>query len=184
MKRLLFSAFILTLGLVACQNKDSGSSSPAPTATPTTGTYATTPQPCNAQQITPNCYNTNNQVMPGQWPYGSWYWPNQWQPSSGYCGCPSGYAPVYSQSMGMACAPYDYFASSSVVYFNWGFNFGPAQNGQWLNVPQNQYNPAVTGQCYNQTAQGCDVRTNNCPSGSVCQPITGGSTIGLCVRGP
>jgi hypothetical protein len=182
MKLWLSISCAILLSLAACQNKDSGGSAPAPAAL---ANYATTPQPCNAQQILPGCIPQYGQQIPQQWPSGSWYWPQQWQPSQGYCGCPSGYAPVYSQGAGMACAPYAYFTQQSVVYYNWNVNNGQPQNGQWLNAPQDQYNTNNTNsQCYNQTAQGCDVRLNNCPSGTMCQPVSGGSTIGLCVRGP
>lgn len=189
MKFWLSAALALTLALAACQKKDEGSPAPPAPAVapppPPPQTFAATPQPCNAQQVTANCFQYPGQVLPGQWPAGAWYWPQQWQPNHGNCGCPNGYAPVM-QGGSMACAPFQYFVQPAVVYFNWGYTNTPAQNPQWNNIPQNQYNANTTAaQCFQQTAQGCDVRTpSHCPSGTVCQPISGGSTLGLCVRGP
>lgn len=177
-------ACVAAMGLAACQKSDSGNA-PAPAVAAVPVNFGTTPQPCNAQQIIPGCIPQYGQTLPAHWPGGQWYFPQQWQPSQGYCGCPQGFGPVYSQGLGMACAPLNYFSQSAVVYLNWGFTNGPTQNGQWTTIPQNQYNTNNTNtQCYNQTAQGCDVRQNNCPSGTMCQPISGGSTVGLCVRGP
>lgn len=183
-KAITLSIFAVVLfGLAACQNSDSsGGGAPAPAAVPAPTTYATTPQPCNAQQILPGCIP--NQPYPyGGWPQG-WYWPYQWQPAQDYCGCPYGFTPVIAGNA-IACAPTNqFFVQQPVVYFNWGMNSGP-QNNQWVNIPQNQYaGTQLAAQCLNQTAQGCDVRLNNCPSGNVCRPTSGGSTIGLCVRGP
>lgn len=165
--------------LAACQSSNDSATTPVPVDNTQ---YATTPQPCNATQVSPNCY----QFPPGQQFPSNWWWPNQWQPTQGYCGCPFGFAPVLINGS-MACVPHQFFVQSQVVYFNWGFSFGPTQNNQWNNIPQNQYSntsaQSTTAQCFNQTAQGCDVRINNCPSGSLCQPVSGGSTIGLCTRG-
>ncbi len=177
----MLSIFAVLFGLAACQKSDSGGNAPAPAAAPVPTTYATTPQPCNAQLLVPGCIPQNQ--YPGQYPQG-WYWPYQWQPQQDYCGCPYGFTPVFN-GQSVACAPTNqFFVQQPVVYFNWGMN-GPAQNTQWVNIPQNQYaGTQIASQCLNQTAQGCDVRMNNCPSGQLCRPTSGGSTIGLCVRGP
>lgn len=179
------AVFAVVFGLAACQKSDSSSGTAAPAAATNVAptTYATTPQPCNAQQILPNCLPQNQMIPYGGWPTG-WYWPYQWQPAQDYCGCPYGFTPVVAGNS-VACAPTNtFFVQQPVVYFNWGY-YGPAQNNQWVNIPQNQYaGTALTSQCLSQTAQGCDVRLNNCPSGNVCRPTSGGSTIGLCVRGP
>ncbi|GIL18466.1 MAG: hypothetical protein BroJett040_22170 [Oligoflexia bacterium] len=211
-KVLFPSILSLLIGLVACQKKDDtnnavATAQPAPVAV-NNQTYATTPQPCNAgntYQTTQNgqvyyysytntglvqtqngCNNYNNWYNNGNWnqqySYGSWYWPNQWQPQTGYCGCPLGYNPVFSPTYGVACAPIAYF-NSYVVYYNNNWFQGAAQNTLPLNTPQTQYvGPSTTSSCYNTAAQGCDVRLNTCPAGTVCQPTGGGSTIGLCVR--
>lgn len=173
---------MLMMSLAACQKSDSS---------PSSDTYAATPQPCNAQSVTPECLI---QTAPtGVYPQG-WVWPYNWQPSQGYCGCPQGYSPVFipnGGSAGMACAPNNnFYYMQTVQYFNWGVNFGPAQNGGYTSIPQQGYNNvqapnAALAQCISQTAQGCDVRIpSHCASGSICQPISGGSTIGLCTRGP
>lgn len=179
---LLLSVFTVMFGLAACQSNNSGGGNPAP-APAAPATYATTPQPCNAQQLLPGCIPQQG-YLNGQYPQG-WYWPYQWQPQQGYCGCPYGYTPVYAGNS-VACAPTNqFFVQQPVTYLNWGVNNGPAQNTQWVNIPQNQYaGTQLASQCLQQTAQGCDVRLNNCPSGNVCRPTSGGSTIGLCVRGP
>jgi len=168
------------LALVACQENKSFDTSGAPASPDGSANYwATTPQPCNFGQIpTQNCYNGTS-MPPSTWPNGSWYWPTQYQPSWGQCGCPSGYSPVYTGGS-MACAPHSYFVQSSVVYYNLGSPWGPAQNTQQNNIPLSYYQ----SQCQSQTAQGCDVRLRNCPGGSFCQAVSGGSSIGLCVRGP
>lgn len=183
MKKLVnFGFWVLcavTLTLAACQKNED---SPPPNATP---------PPCSAGFITPNCIPSNGYYPTGNWQNGAWYWPSgSIQPNQGNCGCNSGYGPVYGGNMGFACAPLNYMAQYPVTYypsyptggattFNWGFWNSPAQNTQWNNIPQNYYQ-----QCASATAQGCDVRQNNCPNGGYCQPVSGGSTIGVCVRGP
>lgn len=134
-----------------------------------------------------NSYYSNwnpNQIA---WNYGAWYWPVQYQATGANCGCPTGYYPVQGPTYGTACAPVQYF-SNQVVYANIGFSAGfqywnQPQNGGFLNTPNLHYQgPATAGACTSSTAQGCDVRQNTCPSGSRCQAVGGGSTIGLCVR--
>lgn len=154
--------------------------------------YATTPQPCSHNSYYPNqstCqqfYTQFSNYYPNwsstysnySWNHGAWYWPTQVNHLSGYCGCPSGYTPVYGSTFGVSCAPNAYFNHSTVIWVNIGYSWGQPQNQQWLNNPQVQYNGNNPG-C-NQVAQGCDVRMNNCQSGYTCRPVAGGSTIGLC----
>lgn len=176
------------LALVACNNGGGGGGGDSKP------THATTPQPCNNQQGVPgsnvNCQNYQNYYnqYPGNynWQYGSWYWPQQYQPGYGNCGCSGGYFPVQGP-FGVACAPTGYFMNYSyqVVYISWGSWFGYwsyPQNYGWTNFQQQPYQNTNYSSCQQSTAQGCDVRLNNCPSGSRCQPTGGGSTIGLCVR--
>lgn len=169
---------------VACNQSGGGSSSS------NSNQYAATPQPCNsANMATSNCqtytgYYPNN---PGQynWSYGAWMWPTQYQVQVGSCGCPAGYFPVQSPYYGTACAPNAYRSNFGGVIFysygSWGNYWNYSQNGGWMNRPQAHYQ-APGNSCSNSTAQGCDVRVNSCPSGSRCQPVAGGSTIGLCIR--
>ena len=134
----------------------------------------------NGQYYGPNGYYRNYYGQQN-WYHGAWWWPNQWQPNTGYCGCPIGYMPVYSQAYGVACAPNAYFNNSYVVGFNFNYSYGYPQNNHWLNNAQVQYNaPAMN--CMDQTARGCDTRLQNCPTGAFCQAAGGGSTMGLCVR--
>jgi hypothetical protein len=137
------------------------------------------PQPQTQTQPLGNC--TYNGTA-GNWSYGQWYWPQQWTPNTANCGCPIGYMSVYAQQYGVACAPATYGNRYSVVYWNYNWYGGPAQNSYQLNMPQAQYTSAFANNCSTTTAQGCDTRMNNCPSGSVCQAAGGGSTIGICVH--
>jgi hypothetical protein len=198
---LLIGAILGSLAVLGCGKSSSGEGSAGgtnPNPTPVGSGYAATPQPCNIQNQnqlgypqTANCQNYNNWYAgwnPNliQWSYGTWYWPVQYQVSSNNCGCPAGYYPVYGQTFGIACAPANYF-SSNIVYFNYGWTgysyWNYPQNGGWTNIPQIPYQgPANQNTCAQNTAQGCDVRLNTCPAGSTCQPVGGGSTIGLCVR--
>ena len=123
-------------------------------------------------------YANNQQWNTPNWNYGAWMWPQQWAPQTGACGCPSGYRPVMSQYYGFSCAPDAYFNNYSVTWYNWGYFAGQYQNMQWVNNPQVNFS---NNSC-NQIAQGCDVRLNNCSAGQFCQPVGGGSTIGLCTR--
>ncbi len=200
----VFFMGLLTLASSCGSSGGGGSSAPAPApAQPTqpgvsTDQFASTPQPCNYQNsqlgipVPQNCsiysqYYTQWPTTQTSWSYGAWYWPQQYQPSTTNCGCPSGYLPVYGLTYGIACAPTQYFGNQ-VVYYNVGYTGGQYwnqyQNTGWVNIPQNTYNPYQTSYngCLATTAQGCDVRLNNCPTGSVCQPAGGGSTIGLCAR--
>jgi hypothetical protein len=126
-----------------------------------------------------NCtYNGNV----GNWYYGRWYWPQAWQPSASNCGCPVGYMSVYAQQYGVACAPATYGNLGTVVYWNVNWYGGQAQNSFQLNMPQAQFTGTLANNCSTATAQGCDTRLNNCPSGSICQAAGGGSTIGICIQ--
>ncbi|MFN7729991.1 MAG: hypothetical protein ACK5P7_12605 [Bdellovibrio sp.] len=196
MKQVLHALLIAgTLFALAACNQGGGSSGSAGTPT----TYASTPQPCNYQAGAygappSNCsqysnYYSQNPAQYG-WYSGAWQWPQYYQTSVGSCGCQAGYFPVQSHYYGVACAPNAYRSGSfgGLVYFNvgsWGpyWNYGQ-NNGGWLNQQQATYQPPQnTNNCGQSTAQGCDVRVaNSCPSGSRCQAVAGGSTIGLCVR--
>lgn len=162
--------------------------------------YQATAVTCQNQQG----YYGNPHVLPQAWPHGAWMWPTQWQPQVGNCGCQAGYQPVHHTSFGLACAPQAYFNGgagqpgygggvqggysyysygvSVGIFFNWMASFGPAVNNQNLNIPQTNYG---AGTCGNNTvpAQGCDVRVqNSCGSSTlICQPVGGGSSIGVCV---
>lgn len=153
------------------------------------GTWATTPQPCNytgyGYQGSYNCnqyqgyyQNWGAQYPQMNWYYGSWYWPTQIQPQTGYCGCPTGYRPTFSQYYGISCAPNAYFNNWTVTWININAYWGAPQNSWGLSTPQTYYNGSNPG-C-GQVAQGCDVRMNNCSGGYTCRPVAGGSTIGLC----
>lgn len=185
---------------VACNSGGGGSSG----SSSANNGYASTPQPCNYQYGSPygsapsNCSTYTNYYSTSansySWQYGAWLWPTQYMASQGNCGCPSGYFPVQSSYYGVACAPSAYqsaygsgYYGGGLVYYsvgNWGAYWNYSQNGGWLNRPQAVYQPAVStnNSCGSSTAQGCDVRVNNCPTGSRCQAVAGGSTIGLCVR--
>lgn len=202
-KQFLFSAgWLFTCALavivVACGKGDQNNS----TAAPSTSTMAVTPQPCNVNSTngyfpysygnytgnygtqTSSYYCQNNQYqggVPMNWSYGSWYWPSVWQPTASNCGCPIGYFPVFAPSYGVACAPYTYGNAWGVVYYNYNYSYGYAQNSYTLNTPQVQYTSPAINNCVSSTAMGCDTRLNNCSAGTVCQPVGGGSTIGLCV---
>ena len=168
------------LSVIACSNNSNSSNSGT--------TTASTPQPCNnqAQVGYPSTGCLNSSYYPAgttyNWPNGAWYWPSNYQSSYGSCGCNSGYFPVQGP-FGTACAPSTYFTNynTRIIYMSSGswpgyWNYG--QNSGWINRPQATYNSSAS--CAGSTAQGCDVRLNNCTSGR-CQPVGGGSTIGLCV---
>ena len=194
------------LAVFSCNNNSNGGSQqPTPTPTPNTPSvpsgYASTPQPCNNQNLPAG--TLCQQSAPAgwnpavQWTHGAWIWPSQYNITVGSCGCPSGYFPVHTHTFGMACAPVQYqhnFVShlQSRLHFQWQVQMGHhhGSNGYW-NYPQNGYdlNQPITYyhnpdlyRCHQATAQGCDVRLNNCPTGGFCQPVAGGSTLGLCRR--
>lgn len=209
MKKILITLVLTAATLVACnKSDDSGGGS----SNNNSGDYAATPQPCNGTTSSPNCYYNNNQYPYNQqypyqgqnfcWPsyggncsYGGWQFPTTYNPGNGNCGCNSGYMPVYGGwqgGFGYACAPYQNYAQyNRIMYFGqfgqygrygqFGFSWwSTGQNDRWLNNYQTAYNGGNS--CASSTAQGCDVRLNNCPGGYRCQPVGGGSTIGLCAR--
>ncbi len=62
----------------------------------------------------------------------------------------------------------------------------PAQNGQYLNIPQSNYQPVIsgTGNCSVSAASACDIRNaNSCGPNATCRVVGGGSTLGLCTSG-
>jgi len=202
MKSILITGAILgALILLGCGKSSSsgggGNQQPPPNTTKTNSGYASTPQPCNTQNqnqlpvhTNVNCQQYTNWYSgwnPNQmqWYYGPWYWPYQYHISGSNCGCPSGYHPVYGNTFGVACAPVAYL-NSKVIYYNYGWSgvsyWNYPQNSSWLNIPQVPYQGSSLSTCGQVIAQGCDVRLNTCPSGSTCQPVGGGSTIGLCVK--
>lgn len=193
MKKFLLIAFAsLAVLASACKKNDGGSSSPGPADT----NYATTPQPCNNTYYSNNPqYCVNGQPTPwfqqqmGNYQYQPWYtngmvWPQNWNPNIANCGCPTGSYSVFTPYYGVACAPAYNYQMNFYMYWNWGWNYGMPVNNQWLNMPQMQYQSYNTNNCLTQsqpqTAVGCDVRTNNCGSGYMCVPISGGSTVGTC----
>lgn len=203
---LILGAILSSLSFSGCgsSSSSSGGGQPAPHPNSAAGMpadFAATPQPCNNQNQngfpqSAQCQHYNNWYSgwnPNQiqWYYGAWYWPQYGQVTGYNCGCPNGFYPVSGQTFGIACAPVQYF-NSSTLYWNSGWNqnhyqyqyWNYPQNGGYINIPQNHYQGSTQqGLCnQNSTAQGCDVRLNTCPSGSSCQPVGGGSTIGLCVR--
>jgi hypothetical protein len=208
-KRILVAGLTLaTLSFAACnKGGDSGGGGATPGAPAAAGTFATTPQPCNTQQVSGQACNGQayNGQLPNSWQYGAWQWPTQWQPSYGNCGCTAGMTAVYYQSFGMACAPNAYLSNQNNGYnnygysnngynnnygggfnvqFNWGWNFGPSQNTQGNNIPQTNYSNTYNNSCGQQSvARGCDVRTANACGYGYCQPVGGGSTIGICIDG-
>jgi hypothetical protein len=204
--RVKIFALVLIAGAVhvACQKKSdspSAEQAPAQVATPQPCNVPNTPG-CNPQNQVPNTpynyqYNGNYyngyyyggqfygipQPQSNNWLYGQWYWPTQWNPNIGTCGCQSGYYPTYNPGTGLACAPFNYLNLGVTVWYNWGLH-GPAQNSPFSATPQQYYQGPVNTQCSSGIAQGCDTRTNNCPAGSSCQAAGGGSVFGLCVKNP
>ena len=104
-----------------------------------------------------------------------------------------GYRPVMNSSWGISCAPAGFFPNMNNGYGYYGYSYRNvyygqyyAQNGQWSSIPQVAYNPAVYGansNCYATAASVCDIRSNNCPGGSVCRATSGGSYLGICTYG-
>lgn len=195
MKKFLANLTII-VSLFSCGDSGSGGA-PAPTGPNQIPTgYAATPQPCNTQNSNgyypPNSYCNNymntyyNNWQTPQWgAAGAWYWP-QTIPTSNCNGtCPAGYYPVYGVTFGVACAPMAYI-SFGVVFHQWGQQtpYGTPQNVRVGTGTQDYYSNfnQTSTYCSQSPAQGCDVRLNNCPSGSFCQAIGGGSTIGLCTK--
>lgn len=207
MKKLIWLALGVLVLTSACAKKDDGGGSATPS------TIALTPnQPCNIPgqtQCDPNYYNQYQQYgwMAPQ--------PYQWSNANGYCGCPQGYVATFNPSWGYGCVlasamgagynnnPYVYWNFQGGFnnnygnpYYAYGSNYGypqgyqgqlpPAQNGQWLNIPQNTYQPVIsgTGNCSVQAAGACDVRNpNSCGPNAICRVVGGGSTMGLCTSG-
>lgn len=162
---LLWGSFILiaALNFVACDNKNNNG-----------GGNSNNNQPVNYNPYTTNGYNNyGNQ---------SWYMPTQWQYSQYNCGCMTGYVAVSNPSFGQGCAPQPTGTWSYLITYNINWAGGPAQNTYPLNTPQFQFNSGAGNNCYGAMAQGCDTRYNNCPGGSICQPLGGGSAFGICTR--
>ncbi|MCS6837667.1 MAG: hypothetical protein NZ480_02375 [Bdellovibrionaceae bacterium] len=172
--------------------------------------YASTPQPCNlnpysgypSETSNAHCYQYSyyGNFNPNQvhWHYGPWYWPRVYMPHVANCGCPAGFFVVYGP-YGVACAPMAYWnrygSTIIVANFSWvggyGYGYGywgtpgislQPQNYGSINIPQIYYDNGHYQRCLNQAAHGCDVRMNQCPGGSICVAIAGGSTIGLCIK--
>ncbi len=185
-------ALSLTLISVSCQKKDDGGSSANNNGTATTQqtTYAQTPQQSCNMPGNPNCTpSTYWQYNNSQVNFQSYQWSN----SNGFCGCAAGYRPVMNSSWGISCAPAGFFPNMNNGYGYYGYSYRNvyygqyyAQNGQWSSIPQVAYNPAVYGansNCYATAASVCDIRSNNCPGGSVCRATSGGSYLGICTYG-
>lgn len=176
--QILFSVLVLA---VACKkNDDSGGG----------GSFATTPQ-APAQ----NCADLSNPAcQPAQPNFYQQNAPNflgyQWNYANGYCGCPSGYRPVFNLSWGLACSPYAWFPNAwyyQVAAVNVQSLFNGPQNGQWTSVPQVTYSPATSGSassCGAQASLICDSRVaNSCANGATCRQVGGGTYMGLCTTG-
>lgn len=211
LSKIIMFGVSLAFVIVACQKKDDGGSNGNTAATPAANTNgtATTPQPCNyagapgcpGQQgqnpygynpnygYNPYSYNGNyygyyynnqyygyNMNQANSWYYGSWYWPTQYNQNYGNNGCMPGYVPTCSPGFGVACAPSTYFSYYNVSYYGYG------QNSPYNINPQVSYQGASA--CPSTAAQSCDTRANNCPSGSTCQAVGGGSIYGMCVKNP
>lgn len=168
----LFMGAMLTLA--ACAKKDDGGGS---------GVVATTPQACNTTAngtCDPSFYgNQPGLVIPGiqTYTYGQ---------TNGYCGCQTGYRPIYSYQYGFACAPTNYMNYSGYMGYNINSIY-QAQNTYPTTMGQIYYNPITYGgqsNCYQSVATSCDVRiANSCANGGACRAIGGGSTVGVCTTG-
>ncbi len=176
----ILSVFLFSLMLVGCQKDDSSESG---------GSFATTPNP------TQNCVDASNPAcIPPQPNYYQQNAPQfinyQWNYANGFCGCPSGYRPVFNYNWGLACAPgfwqpnYSYY---NVVAINVQSLFNSPQNGQWTSIPQMTYSPATSGSasaCGAQASVVCDTRNPaTCTGGSQCIAVGGGTYMGLCTTG-
>lgn len=147
---------------------------------------ATTPQSCNIPGQPATACNPGYYLDQGS-PYGIYPYPYT---NNGVCGCGPGFRSIYNQAWGIACAPISIFNSGynygggysyGYAYFNWG-SF--AQNQGWVNIPQANYNPAISGNLNCNVGVACDTRNpNSCTNGAACRPIGGGSAMGLCTSG-
>ena len=102
------------LGLSACQKKDDNNGGAQ------ADVYAQTP--CSATNLT-NCNNGaynqygNNQVQ---------FLTYQGNYNNGFCGCPAGYRPIMNPTMGLSCAPANFFGSANYNYNNGNNRYGYA----------------------------------------------------------
>ena len=193
MKTRMFWIMISLTGLLsilaACQkNNQDGGSAPGPGVP---AGYATTPQPCNLGQ--PGC---SSPYILNQYPYGGvpngypFWFGNNMNINSLNCGCPSGLVPMYNTTVqwGMACGqipsgwnnPWSYSGNwYGSIYGGYG-TYGISAN----QVPATYMPPNTAGICGGSTVfRYCDVRfANSCELGSSCQPFSGGSGVGMCIR--
>lgn len=172
----------LALSLWACDSKKSNDQAavPGPDASCMNGAaFCNSSLYSNYRGFSPYGINPYN--------YGGYnnYWSsngNSW--NNGYaslCGCSYGSVPTYNSSFGLGCVnATNYWAmSGSFSHWGWGVNAS-----QWTNIPQVsnlQGNPIGNSACYNGAVQSCFVaQPNSCGNGQTCQPISGGSSMGLC----
>lgn len=120
--------------------------------------------------------------------YGNYYgfsrYNNSWSYYGGWnnglanlCGCQTGYMPTYNSSFGLGCVSASNYWGG-YIYFGWGMD-----SNQWINIPSvsNMQGSPVGRSCYNGVVQSCFVNgPNTCPSGTSCNPVSGGSSLGLC----
>jgi len=139
--------------------------------------------PCNAPQggsCNPGVYSQNPGLqIPAPQAYTAGY-------SGGYCGCSSGYRPIYNPQWGFACAPANTFTYENYVGYSYQSIY-QSQNNSGLNAQQIYYSPLQyggQGSCFSDFALSCDVRiANSCTNGGQCRAIGGGSSIGVCTSG-
>lgn len=173
-----FLSILTTVGVVlalsACgQNKDKNGQTVA--VTPPTSQCLMTP---TAAGCTPNAYST----MPGFYPYpivGGGYTGYEVNFQNGFCGCNSGYNPVYNNTWGLGCVQSNYVAGFTAYAFGWA-----APNSQFLNIQQRSFQPNIVrgSSCYMDVQRACDSTIpQSCGNNGYCQSINGGSRAGVCV---
>jgi hypothetical protein len=96
---------------------------------------------------------------------------------SGFCGCQSGFRPIYNSYWGLGCIE-GRFVNTTSYYVGFYWN---STNSQWVNIPQVTTAPAANGgNCYMDTLLACDTSNpNTCGTAGVCYSPTG-SRIGVC----
>jgi hypothetical protein len=180
MKRWILSCLVMPFLFAACggNKSDSGNS---------TTTIATVPPPSQCMDGTTYC----NANMYGQnygyqaYPYNPYYYGFNGYYGGGqyanFCDCPGGSRPVFNGQYGLGCVNSSAFGpyASGAVYWGWGAN-----NNQWVNWPsRSNTQPIANAACYGNVAQSCIVgQANTCGTGAACQPTSGASRVGICVR--
>ncbi len=199
------SLVILTLFIAACQPNEKSKTATTPLDTSCLNgqticdtqvysqNYGFTNYPVDYQKYGGYNQYYNNYISPSYQYYNNYYsynystYANTWNSYytnynyGAFCDCPYGSSPVYNGQLGLGCV------NNNVItpYLSFTAYFALVANNNSL-VNLNQV-PAVgsstVGSCQSQLIQSCSVDIgNSCGAGLHCQPTSGGSRLGICVR--